>query len=489
MRTSAIRTTHLAFGLCLTFAACAQSGSDNTGAGGEGAAAGTSGGGGAGNPAGGHLGGAGTTGEAGTRGSGGSGVTGIGGTGAGAAGTTGAGGTRSTGAGGTTATGAGGTTGAAGQLGTGGTTPTGAGGTKTTGSGGTTTTGAGGSAAGHTGAAGTTGSAGTTGTTGSAGTTGSGGGSSTVVSGLPLPPGAGGMPKPSGTAGNITVLNWAGFKGAVSYTLDDDNDSQIADYSTLQAQGIPYTFYMWGNRTEASNSVWTQAVKDGHEIGNHTWSHSSTPPGGAADITQDTTFIVQKYNVTPYTMAAPNGASVYTGLANGLFMTNRGVADAIVKPNDNTDRFTLPCYIPPMGAPESDFDSEVDSAQSAGGWRIILVHGFIGSSNDDGAYQPVNLSDYTAGIQHAKSLGNMWIGRLVDVAAYWLGQKAFSAATTSGTTSKTWTWTKPSNYPPGKYLRVTVAGGTLTQGSATVPWNDHGFYEISLDAGSVTLSP
>ena len=335
--------------------------------------------------------------------------------------------------------------------------------------------------------AGTTGSAGTTGATS---TTGASGSTSTAVSGLPLLPGAGGMPKLSGTLGNITVLNWAGFKGAVSYTLDDDNDWQIADYSMLQSYSIPYTFYMWGQTDRGfSNSVWAQAVKDGHEIGNHTWSYASTPPGGAADITQDTTFIMTKYGVTPYTMAAPNGASVYTGLANGLFMTNRGVADAIVMPNDNTDRFTLPCYIPPMGAPESDFDSEVNSAQSAGGWRIILVHGFIGSSNDDSEYQPVNLSDYTAGIQHAKGLGNMWIGRLVDVAAYWLGQKAFSAATTSGTTSKTWTWTKPSNYPPGKYLRVTVAGGTLTQGSTTIPWNDHGFYEISMDAGSVTLSP
>ncbi|HZL21176.1 MAG TPA: polysaccharide deacetylase family protein, partial [Polyangia bacterium] len=401
-----------------------------------------------------------------------------------------------TGAGGTKTTGAGGTTGVAGHLGTGGATATGAGGTtvtgaggaKTTGAGGTTVTGAGGSAAGAGGSA--AGHSGAAGTTGSAGTTGTGGGSSTAVSGLPLPPGAGGTPKPSGTPGNITVLNWAGFKGAVSYSLDDDNDSQIADYSTLEAQGIPYTFYMWGNRTEASNSVWTQAVKDGHEIGNHTWSHSSTPPGGVADINQDTTFIMQKYSVTPYTMAAPNGASVYTGLANGLFMTNRGVADAIVMPNDNTDRFTLPCYIPPMGAPASDFNSEVDSAQSAGGWRIILVHGFIGSSNDDSEYQPVNLTDYTAGITHAKGLGNMWIGKVVDVAAYWLGQKAFSSATTmTSGTSKTWTWTKPSNFAPGKYLRVTVAGGTLTQGGQTLPWNDHGFYEISLDAGSVTLGP
>jgi hypothetical protein len=83
----------------------------------------------------------------------------------------------------------------------------------------------------------------------------------------------------------------------------------------------------------------------------------------------------------------------------------------------------------------------------------------------------------------------MWIGRVVDVGAYWLGQKAFSSATTSGTTSKTWTWTKPSNFPPGKYLRVTVAGGTLTQSGQALAWNDHGFYEIALDAGSVTLGP
>ena len=376
-----------------------------------------------------------------------------------------------------------GTGGAAGRPGTGGTISTGG----TTGTGGTTSTGG---TTGTGGAAGKpgTGGTGTGGTTSTGGTTGTGGTSAPPASGLPLPPGAGGMAKPSGTPSTITVLNWAGFKGAVSYTHDDDNSSQISNYSMLQAQGIPYTFYIWGNKTEASNSVWPQAVKDGSEIGNHTWSHQSAPPGGAADITQDTTFIMQHMNVTPYTMAAPNGASVYTQLANGLFMINRGVSDAIIKPNDNTDRFTLPCYIPATGAPASSFNSEVDSAESAGGWRVILVHGFTGGT--DGAYQPVNLSDYLSGIQHAKSLGDMWIGRVVDVGAYWLGQKAFgSATTTTSGSSKTWTWTKPSNFAPGKYLRVTVAGGTLTQGGQALPWNDHGFYEIALDAGSVTLGP
>ena len=427
----------------------------------------------------------------------------------GSGGTTGTGGVTSTGGstgtGGTTSTG--GTTGTGGIVSTGGSVGTGGKGTGgetaaggTTGSGGvggkpgTGGTGTGGtSTGGTTGTGGVGGKPGTGGTTSTGGTTGTGGTTSTGgssgnanPSGLPLPPGAGGMAKPSGTPSTITVLNWAGFKGAVSYTLDDDNSSQISNYSMLQAQGIPYTFYMWGNRTEASNAVWTQAVKDGSEIGNHTWSHSSS--GTTSDINQDTTFIMQKFSVTPYTMAAPNGASVYTQLANGLFMINRGVSDAIIKPNDNTDRFTLPCYIPATGAPTSSFNSEVDSAQSAGGWRVILVHGFTGGN--DSAYQPVGISDYIAGIQHTKSLGNMWIGTVVDVGAYWLGQKAFgSATTTTSGSDKTWTWTKPSNFPPKKYLRVTVAGGTLTQGGQALPWNDHGYYEIALDAGSVTLGP
>jgi hypothetical protein len=337
------------------------------------------------------------------------------------------------------------------------------------------------------------GSSGAGGAGGSAGAGGSGiggmgtggGGAAGGASHLPAP-GPGGMTRPSGAAQNLAVLNWAGFKAAVSYTFDDDNDSQIANYAQLQALGVPFTFYMWTGRTEASNSVWTTAVNDGHEIGNHTQSHTSN--GTTDDINAATTFITQHFNQTPWTMAAPNGAAVYTTLANGLFMINRGVADNLIGPNDSTDRFTLPCYIPPTGATAAMFNAEVDSAQSAGKWRVILVHGFTGGN--DSAYQPVPLDEFVSGVQHTKSLGNVWIGRIVDVGAYWLGQKAFSQATTTMSgSSKTWTWTLPTNFPPGKILRVTVDGGTLTQGGTTLTWDDHGYYEVALDAGTLTLSP
>jgi hypothetical protein len=118
----------------------------------------------------------------------------------------------------------------------------------------------------------------------------------------------------------------------------------------------------------------------------------------------------------------------------------------------------------------------------------VLVHGFAGGS--DGAYQPVDIGEFTASVTHAKSLGNMWIDSMVNVAAYWRAQKLLSTAapTTSGS-DKIWNWTLPQNFPPGKCLRVKVDGGTVKQGNKTLEWDSHGYYEIALDAGSVTVSP
>ena len=96
----------------------------------------------------------------------------------------------------------------------------------------------------------------------------------------------------------------------------------------------------------------------------------------------------------------------------------------------------------------------------------------------------------TGSVAHAKSLGDVWIDSMVNVGAYWRGQKLLSAVTpaTAGG-GQTWTWTLPAHFPPGKFLRVTVDGGTLSQNGTPLPWDAHGYYEIALDAGSLTLSP
>ena len=301
--------------------------------------------------------------------------------------------------------------------------------------------------------------------------------------------GSAGTPKPSGAVGNLKILNWAGFKGAVTYTFDDTNQSQLDNYAALKALGARMTYYLITDKIKAANTpAWTQVLNDGNELGNHTVLHLQTE-ASALQMDNATTAIEQTFGVRPWTFAAPYGYASYEPLAKTRFLVNRGVVNALVKPNDDTDPFNLPCYIPPTGGTAAtDFNPQIDSAESGGGWRIVLVHGFTGGS--DYAYQPVSIDEFVAGVAHAQSLGDMWIDSMVNVAAYWRAQKLLTAVTpsTSGS-STTWAWTLPDNFPPKKRLRVTVDGGTLSQNGQNLEWNDHGYYEVSLDALTLTLSP
>ena len=303
---------------------------------------------------------------------------------------------------------------------------------------------------------------------------------------LPPPPGPGGMPQPAGELGDVTVLNWAGFTAAVSYTFDDSNSSQIRNYAALQQLGVRMTFYLQTNKSDASDPIWAQALNDGHELGNHTHSHSMTDDG--SDTDKATAFIQDTFGVTPLTMAAPYGDSSYAAIATTRFLINRGVSNGLVKPNDNSNPFSLFCYIPDEGAPADDFNAQVDSARTGLGWRVMLVHGFTGGT--DSAYQPVALEEFVAGVEYAKSLGDVWIDSVLNVGAYWLGQKAFkTAAIDEQGDTRTFTWTLPAHFPSGRSLRVTTSGGTLTQAGSPLPWNDHGYYEVALDAGPLTVTP
>jgi hypothetical protein len=79
---------------------------------------------------------------------------------------------------------------------------------------------------------------------------------------------------------------------------------------------------------------------------------------------------------------------------------------------------------------------------------------------------------------------------MVNIGAYWMGQKLLTEASeeTSGDDT-VWTWTLPDHFPPGKYVRVTVDGGTPSQEGKALPWSSHGYYEVALDPGTLTLSP
>jgi peptidoglycan/xylan/chitin deacetylase (PgdA/CDA1 family) len=406
------------------------------------------------------------------------GVNGKGGTSS-SGGSTAIGGTSATGgnkaAGGTSPTG--GTSATGGNKAAGGTTPTGGtsatGGSKATG--GTSPTGGNAATGGNKAAGGTS----TTGGSVASGGSSPAGGSTAVAvkcSNLSASAGATGNAKPSGAVGGLRVLDWAGFTGAVSFTFDDGNSSQISNYSQLNATGAKATFFLVTGWSNASNAIWKTAVSNGHEIGNHTKSHSSTASQSDLQAAED--WIKTNLGVTAYTMAAPNGDASWASVAPALMIANRGVSNGLVGPRDSTNAFSLPAYLPPTGASSSAMDAEVNAAKTGNKWKIFCVHGFTG---DSAAYQPVDVTNMTTTMSNAVKNG-LWADTMMNVAAYWLGQKAISASATTSTI-----WTLPANFPPNMCVRVTTTGGTVKQNGAEVPWNDHGYYEISLDAKSVTI--
>lgn len=323
---------------------------------------------------------------------------------------------------------------------------------------------------------------------------------STSLSGLPAPPG-GNIPQPTGEAGDLTILDWAGFKSAVTYTYDDAQPSHIAHYDELQATDVDMTFYFSKNVNWIPNSdaVWSQAVKDGHEIGNHTVSHPYANLTGSCfgkplasvdeEIDQCTEYITGHFGQSEvWTMASPYGDIGWKEAAKARFFLNRGVGGNPIAPNGNSDPHNLPCYMAKGGESAEDLNDLIDFAREDGHWLVFLFHSI--TPTNDNWYAPVNIKSITGSINYAKSLNDVWIDTLVDIGAYWMGQKILSAVTpTIVGKDKVWKWVLPANFPKGKYLRVKVDGGTLKQGGEVLKWDPHGYYEIALDAGELTLTP
>jgi hypothetical protein len=239
-------------------------------------------------------------------------------------------------------------------------------------------------------------------------------------------------------------------------------------------------------------------VNAGDEIGNHTVDHchsnltgciTNTTTGNlATEVDAATSFITQHYpQKAVWTGASPYGDTAYDSDASTRFLVYRGVAGGAIRPNDTTDPFNLPCHLAAQGETAAMFNAVTDAARSAGTWQIYLIHTITPTTAI--WFNPVAVTDVTGAMTHAKTAGDTWVDSVVNVGAYWRGLKTLTSAnrTTSGTTT-TWTWVLPSHFPSGKFLRVTVPSGTLSQKGTPITANSHGFFSVSLDAGALTLA-
>jgi peptidoglycan/xylan/chitin deacetylase (PgdA/CDA1 family) len=289
-------------------------------------------------------------------------------------------------------------------------------------------------------------------------------------------------------------LPWAGFKAAVTYTFDDSQPSQLEHWPELKATGVPMTFFVNPSAsTQAGYDFnWKAIGRSGSELGNHTWNHcrsdlSSCSPFGTQEdeIDQTTLYIVSHLGVKAvYSFAEPFGDTGWRTYAAPRFLTGRGVMSGTVPPTGASDWYNLPVFPVTTGQTAKDFNAGIDSARSQGHWNVFLFHSIRPTAND--WYAGVEIADITASVAYAKSLGDVWVDTITAVGAYARAQQMFEKVAPNG---NTWTWTLPDHFPPGKFLRVTVDGGTLSQGGKALVWDSHGYYQVALDAKTVTWEP
>jgi hypothetical protein len=304
-----------------------------------------------------------------------------------------------------------------------------------------------------------------------------------------------GVPQPSGAVGGLKVLDWAGFSSAVTYTFDDSLASQLSNYSQLHATGFRMTFFQISSI--GYNAGWQQVVNDGNELGNHTAHHCYADGTGCgsnvwvgsilAEYNECNQFLEQSYGVSNvWDTASPYGDTGYDATAATLFFLNRGTWGGQIAPNDSTDPYNLLVYVAAANDTASIFDAQIDSARSSDKWQIFVIHSLGG----DGGFAPINPADLLASIYYAKAYSDVWVDDQVNIGSYWAGQKAVTEGTTTQSGSDiTVSWTLPAHFPPGKFVRVTVTGGTVSQGGVALPWNSAGYYEVALDPGSFTIAP
>jgi peptidoglycan/xylan/chitin deacetylase (PgdA/CDA1 family) len=313
------------------------------------------------------------------------------------------------------------------------------------------------------------------------------------------------VPQPAGTRANLKVLPWAGFRSAVSYTFDDSSPSQIENWPKIKAEHVRSTFYIVPNGSGQTGyeATFKDIVAEGNELGNHTWHHCRAAQVGGADpagcpggfsmdaeLDKTTDYIKSLGQSDVWTMAYPFGDTGYIDAVKPRFLLARGVFPGLVGAGDNTNPYILPMIgypgdpNPPGGEDVAVFNADLDRADAEGKWLIFLLHTLLPTSSNWGLGE--NVAAVTGSMEHAKSHG-MWIDSVVNIGSYWIGERLVeNAAKAESGGVTTWSWTLPPHFPGGRVVRVTVDGGTLSQGGKALAWDPHGYYEVSLDAGSLT---
>ena len=229
-----------------------------------------------------------------------------------------------------------------------------------------------------------------------------------------------------------------GKKAAVSLTFDDARLSQIdVGMSVLDRCKVKATFYVSPDNVEQRLEGWKQAVKNGHEIGNHTMTHPCTGNYAfskenaledytldriAAEIDRASDILQKKLGVKPTTFAYPCGQTfvgrgkdvkTYVPLVAARFLTGRGAGGEDANDPVLCDLSQLLA----MGSDGLTFEQLkilIDKATQEGRWLILCGHE-IGQ----GGYQTTFRQTVEKLCRYAQDPANgLWIDTVGNIGTY-----------------------------------------------------------------------
>ena len=284
-------------------------------------------------------------------------------------------------------------------------------------------------------------------------------------------------------AAPITTVPWDGHPGAVSFTFDDSEISQLNNLGEYfeKNQDIKVTFFMTGGMNAGNQSKYFPMAEKGHEIGNHSKTHadltnSNNLKGEITDYKYD---LEQRSGAEVVAFATPYcyyNDAVEAEIAKA-HIVNRNCQGATKYKWDEEpvwERISSDCY---QGNTQQS-KGNMSEAKQKNAWTVQLNHGVDGAGFGYG----ITPSDMISIMDEAKAQG-LWRAPMGRVAAYYRAHFVIDKATATdieGGFKVTWTSPHPA-MPKSVPLRVKIEGAdgkTVKQKGKEIQAESDGSYVI-----------
>ena len=262
-------------------------------------------------------------------------------------------------------------------------------------------------------------------------------------------------------AAPITTVPWDGHPGAVSFTFDDSEISQLNNLGEYfeKNQDIKVTFFMTGGMNAGNQSKYFPMAAKGHEIGNHSKSHSDLTGNGVnlkSEITDYKYTLESKGDFEVVSFATPYcyyNDAVEAEIAKA-HIVNRNCQGATKYKWDEEpvwERISSDCY---QGNTQQS-KGNMSEAKQKNAWTVQLNHGVDGAGFGYG----ITPSDLISIMDEAKAQG-LWRAPMGRVAAYYRAHFVIDKATSTDIDGGfKVTWKSPhSAMPKSVPLRVKIEG-------------------------------